>query len=311
MMSRVFGREWVLKLISLILAIGLWYYARGEEGIEIKKTIPLEIQVENEQMSLLKVSTNHIMVMLTTPRSQLSNIASEGIKAVHEIGRDVKTAGDYSFRIDPRDIKLPSPYIRVIKIEPELVHATLDELIVKKLEIKAFFLGDPAFGYKVREDEIQLNPNAILIEGSKAQLEELDDVKTKPVDLIGRIRSFRRTVEVDLPSNVKSLSESNIDVFIPIREEFDEKSFEDVSVRILKSPDKETKVTLDPPKISFVLKGSRRRLEKLEPGEIMAYLDTYDLKVGDHEMPVQLVLPEEVSLKDPSSVVVKVTIKKV
>ena len=48
--------DWGLKLISFILAVGLWYYAVGEESVEVERTIPLEIEVMNEQMSVLDSS---------------------------------------------------------------------------------------------------------------------------------------------------------------------------------------------------------------------------------------------------------------
>jgi len=298
-----------VKVVALILAIGLWYYAIGEEGIEITRTVPLEIEVKNDHISMLKVSANHVKVTLIAPRGQVANLASEGIKVVHEIGPGVGSAGDYSFRLQPGEIKLPSPYIRVLKIEPEVIQVTLDELIVKKLEVKPDFTGEPAFGYKLQEAEVQLNPNAIMIEGPKAQLEALDFVKTEPVDLVGRIRSFRRMVKAALPSNVKALSAALIDVGIPIQEEFDEKSFEGIAIKVLRDPERNTEVTLEPSVLSFVLKGASRRLEKLDPEKLIAYLDISVLGFGEHEVPADLVLPEGVNLKDETAILVKVVIK--
>lgn len=309
-MTALLSRDWGLKLISLLLAIGLWYYAVGEEGIEITRAVPLELTVENKQMSILRVSAETIQVTLKAPRGMLSKIASEEITAQHTIEADVQAAGDYSFRLEPREIKLPAPYIQVAKIEPEVIQVTLDELIIKKLEIRPSFLGEPAFGYKVREDEIQLNPNAILVEGPKAQVDGLDFVTTKPVDLVGRIRSFRRTIELNLPSTVKPLSEALIDVFIPIKEEFDEKEFKDVEVKVLKKPDEDRNIEVNPSLISFILKGSRRQLEKFGKDNILAYLDVAALPTGVHRVPVQFILPEDVALKEGTDATVEVTIKK-
>jgi len=303
-------RDWGLKLVSLLLAVGLWYYAVGEEGIEITRTVPLEIQIENKQMSILKISAETIQVTLKAPRGMLSKVASEEIRATHKIEAGVSSAGDYSFRLEPREIHLSAPYIQITKIEPEVIQITLDELIIKKLEISPAFLGEPAFGYKVKEEEIQLNPNAILVEGPKAQIDGLDFVKTKPVDLVGRIRSFRRTVELNLPDNVKALSEALIDVFIPIKEEFDEKEFREVEIKVLKNPDESREIQLTPASLSFVLKGSRRQLEKLEKDNILAYLDVSALPPGVHKQTVNIVLPEEVALKEGSDVSVEVVIKK-
>jgi len=309
-MTETLTRDWGLKLISLILAIGLWYYAVGEEGIEITRTIPLEIKIKNDQVSLLKTSAKHIQVTLMAPRALLSEITSAEIQAIHEINEEVEAAGEYSFRLESREIKLPKPYIRVVNIEPEVVHLTLDELIVQKLAVKPHFVGEPAFGYTVIEDEIQLDPNAILVEGPKGQIQKLDAVSTDRIDLVGRIRSFRRTIPLDLPPNVKPLSEALIDVYISIREELEEKSFQDVPIKILSSSEGNHRITTDPSVVSFVLKGSVRQLERLLPENLLAYADISELEIGEHQVPVKLVLPEDVGLKEDKPVIVKVTIER-
>ena len=76
-------RDWGLKLISLLLAVGLWYYAVGEESIEVTRVVPLEIKITNPQMSILETSTRLVQVTLTAPRALLSDLASAEIRAVH------------------------------------------------------------------------------------------------------------------------------------------------------------------------------------------------------------------------------------
>ncbi|MBN1687481.1 MAG: hypothetical protein JW893_00090 [Candidatus Omnitrophica bacterium] len=297
-MIQWFYRDLGLKLIALFLAVGLWYYAVGEEGIEVTRSVPLEIELKNEQMSILKKSVEAVQVTFLAPRAVLSELTVAELKAKHTIGQDVKTAGDYSFRVEAGAIELPDPQIRVVGIDPEVVHVTLDELIVQKLKIQPNLVGDPAFGYTVDQGEIQLNPNAILIGGPKGQLEQLDAVQTEPIDLVGRIRSFRRTVTLDLPPNVKPMSEAMIDVYIPIREELGEKTFENIPVKVMRTPDGPERLTIEPSSISFALKGSVAQLERLIPEKILAYVDVSELPAGEHRSPVKLFLPEGVNLKD-------------
>lgn len=302
------SRNWGLKLISLILAMGLWYYAVGEEAIEIKRSIPLEIVIENENISRLKTSATNIEITLSVPRGMLSTIASEAIVARHVIGQDVHTAGEYSFRLQVSEIEVSAPYVRVMKIEPDVITVTLDELITKKVEVAAAFSGEPAFGYKVVQEEVQLNPNALLIQGPKAQLDLLDSINTKPIDLVGRIRSFRRNVELDFPANVKVMTEELIDVLIPIREELGEEKFEQVQVRMLKSAHENRKMTVAPEFLSFSVKGPRAKLDELKKKEILAYLDVSKIENGVHELPVQLVMPTELTLKEGAEIIVQVEV---
>ncbi len=308
-MIRWLKRNWALKVISLVLAIGTWYYAVGEENIEVTRVIPLKIQMENAQMTISELSTRSVQVTLSAPRALIVNLASQDIQAVHKVGAEIKSAGEYSFRIEPSEIRLPSFQIRVVKIVPEVVTVKLDELIVQKLELQADFVGEPAIGYKLLTDELRMDPNAILAQGPKGVLEQMKSAKTEPIDLVGRIRSFHRTVEVQLPPNVKSMSESLVDVYIPIREEFGEKEFKDVPIKILRAPTSGGVVDLSPDKVSFILKGSKIYLEKLAPESLLAYVDLATLKKGDYELPLQLVLPENVSLKDKEPIKIKVAIR--
>lgn len=308
-MKHWFAHNWGLKIISLVLAIGTWYYAVGEENIEVTRVIPLKIQMASPQMTVSEISTKAVQVTLSAPRTLIVNLASQDIQAVHKIGPEIKTAGEYSFRLETSEIRLPNFQIRVVKIVPETVTVTLDELIVQKLEIQPDFVGEPAVGYKLLSDELRMDPNAILTQGPKGVLEQMKSAKTEPIDLVGRIRSFYRTVEVKLPPGVKPMSESLVNVYIPIREEFGEKEFKDVPVRILRSPAASGVVDLSPDKVTLVLKGSKLYLEKLSPETLLAYVDLADLKKGDYDLLLQVVLPENVSLKDKEPVKIKAAIR--
>ena len=308
-MMRWFTHNWGLKVISLVLAIGTWYYAVGEENIEVTRVIPLKIQMTSTQMTVSEISARTVQVTLLAPRALIVNLASQDIQALHKVGPEIKTAGEYSFRLEPSEIRLPSFQIRVSKILPETVTVKLDELMVQKLEIQPDFVGEPAIGYKLLKDELRMDPNAILTRGPKGVLEKMKSAKTEPIDLVGRIRSFHRTVEVKLPPGVKAMSESLVNVYVPIREEFGEKELKDVLVRILRAPTAGGVVDLNPEKVSLVLKGSKLYLEKLTPETLLAYVDLGNLKKGDYELPLQVVLPENVSLKDKEPLKIKVAIR--
>ncbi|MBI3306863.1 MAG: hypothetical protein HYZ84_03545 [Candidatus Omnitrophica bacterium] len=308
-MIQWFVKDSGIKLISFLLAIGLWYYAVGEEGVEITRTVPLKIKIKNPQMSVLSVSSPTVDVTLQAPRALLNEMTSNEIYAEHEIRDEAKTAGDYSFRLEPGEVKTSKNEIRVVRIQPPVIGVRLDELIVQKLEIKPNFVGEPAVGYQVMTNEIQLNPNAILLQGPKGELEKLSFVKTENMHLVGRIRSFRITAGLELPENVKPLSEALVDAYIPIKEESAEKNFENIPVLILKPLQKGLQVEIVPPAVSFTLRGSRSQLDKLSSEQVQAYVDLTALESGTHDVPLKMLLPPDVGLKD-EPLIVKVTLKK-
>lgn len=291
-------KNWSSKLVSLILAVGLWYYAVGEEGIEVTRSIPVEIKVEQENMRVVGKPIRVVLATLQAPRALLANLASGELKAEHII-KKVQAPGDYSFRLESREIQLPSEKIRVVKIEPEALVVRIDEIIVQKLEVEPVFLGEPAIGYRLDPAKIQLDPRSVLVEGPKSQLEKVDKIKTQPIDVVGRVRSFRKTVRLAEEPGLKLLSESWVDVYLPIEEVVGERMFEAVPVRVLSKAGPAIPASVVPTELNVILRGSAPSLEKLEAGQILLYADVSELAEGSHEVPLQLVLPELTSLKEP------------
>ncbi len=284
-----------LKIISLFLAIGFWFYAIGEESIEVTRPIPLKVVIASEQLSEVSRSVDYLRVTFQVPRQLASNLMSDTLTAVHRIEK-VEEAGNYTFTVSPQDIALAYPEVRVAKIIPSSVTVTLDQLIVKKLSVKANLDGEPAFGYRVDPNAIEIDPNAVLVQGPKSVLEKMDFILTDPVQLVGRLRSFRRKTEIQQKSGIKVLGDPSADVQIAITPEFSEKTFE-VSVRPVGIPASDRFVTLDTKKIPVTLKGPAVVLDRLDPANILLFLDVEGLKEGEHTLEVKAVLPPDLSLK--------------
>ena len=299
-------RNWTAKLVSLILAVGLWYYAVGEEGIQVTRTIPVEIKLENEKMSIVGKPTRVVVATLQAPRALLSNLATEELKAEHVI-KKVESAGDYSFRLDPQEIRLPSEKIRVVRIDPETIQVKVDEMIVKKLEIEPVFLGEPAFGFRLDLEKVQLDPRSVLIEGPKSQLEKVEKIKTQPIDTVGRGRSFRKTIRLAEIPGLKIVSETLIDAYVPIEESLGEKTVQGISLKVLGGPASFGRVSVEPPQMDLVLRGTPKNLERLRTEDVLAYVEISDLAEGTGERVPHVTLPDGVSLKE-SLAPVKVTV---
>jgi len=291
-------KNWSAKLVSLILAVGLWYYAVGEEGVEVARSIPVEIKVEQENMRVVGKPVRVVIATLQAPRALLANLASGELKAEHVI-KKVPSPGDYSFRLEPSEIQLPSEKIRVVKIEPEALVVKIDEIIVQKLEVEPAFLGEPAIGYHLDLSKVQLDPRSVLVEGPKIQLEKLGKIKTQPIDVVGRTRSFRKTVRLMEDPGLKLLSESWVDAYVPVEEAAAEKTFEKVPVRTLSKVGLGAAVSVVPAELTVTLRGPAKNLEMVEVKDLLIYAEISDLAEGTHEVPVQNVLPELTALKEP------------
>ena len=300
------AENWHLKLISLILAIGFWFYVVGEESNEITKTIPLEILPPSEKLSVVKSSASYLEVTFQSPRHLFSALSATTVTARHKI-TGIQKAGDYSFNVSASDFALPAPEIRAVKIFPSFITVSLDEVIIKKLTVQVAFMGEPAYGYRVDQEEIELDPNAVLVEGPKAILEKIDNVKTEPIQLVGRVRSFRRTARIQQQPELRLVGDGISEVQIPIKPEFSERELPNVRIKPLGVPSGDHYASLRTEEVSIVLKGPKALLDKVVASDILAYIEVEGLKEGVHQVPVKMILPQDLILKgDPPSASVEV-----
>lgn len=308
MTSNWFRHGWKLKLISLGLAVGIWYYAVNEESVEIVRVIPLQVSIKNENMSILKVSTERLRVLLKVSRSMVSEVASSDIRAEHIFGRELNQAGEYSFHTDAREIQRPLG-VHVLRIDPPLVQVLVDEMVTEKLPIKAQLMGDPAVGYKVRVDDIALDPNAVMVRGPKGEIEAMSAVPTAPIDLTGRTRTFRMITGFDLDGPVKPTSAKSVSVNVPIHEVSEEKKLENVVVKMIRSSGALGLAELSPQKITVSIQGPQRVLQNLTAEKMHAYADISGLDYGEHVIDVTWVLPPGVTFKDDKKMQVTAVIR--
>lgn len=292
-----------LPLVSLFIAVILWLYAVGEQSVEVSLKIPLKVEPPKGRMTVLSSTRQNVTLRLSVPRNILSVLSQQSVHAFHQI-KEVEKPGEYNFRIEPRDIQLPPGNIRILNIHPEAVTVTLDELIVQKLPLRVPLNGVPAKGYLVDSKKIELNPNAALIEGPKGKLEKLEAIQTQALDVVGRTRSFRRKVSLELDPDLRSITKDLVvDVFVPIQREYGVNVFHDVPVKVLKDPRSPAAVTIQPETVSFALSGPKEVLDTLAASDLLVFIDVSGLEKGAHDIRLEMRLPDEVRLNHEPPVI--------
>jgi len=283
-----------LLLASFILSVGLFYYVSGEENIEIEKRVFLKI-ISPKEITILGGPRRVVKVTLSAPRNVLALIGSQVLISEHTI-QGVKNAGEYTFSLRERDIQMPHSGIKVTEISPKVITVTLDEVVTKKLLVKAQIVGDAASGYTVDYDAILKDPTAALVEGPKSKLEKKKFILTDAIDVVGRIRSFRIRVPLKYSSQYSVVSKELIDVFVPLKQEGFEKVIEKVLISVLYEAASNYFVTVEPSIIDVPIKGPEKVLQKIDKKDIIAYIDVTELSRGKYKLPLMINFPPEVSL---------------
>lgn len=282
----------IIKIVSLFLAIILWFYVAGEQNEDLEKRAILDIEPP-PGMVISSCSANKVNVLFRGSKNRLSLISSD-INIYHKI-ENVQKPGEYSFIISPKGMEIPSG-VRVAFIRPSTITVSLDKLVEKWLPIKVNIKGKVGEGYRIAEDKIKLNPNASLVEGPENLLKNLDFIYTSPIKVSGYTKSFIQRVSLQPFIKGQLPSLDIIEVTVPIEENFVNKDFKDIPLSFLLSSAKYFPIQSFRSTIDITLTGCRYNLEKISSKDILAFVDITDLNPGRYELPIHIKLPPNVFL---------------
>ena len=177
---RVFLHNLPLKIMSLILATGLWYAVSREPVSEVEVSVPVEFQNVPEN---LEIGSEHI------PRAEIR------VRGPARIVRDLKPAdvraeidlagavpGERTFELTGRHIRTLQE-LSVVQIVPSQLHLDLDLRETRDLEVRARVMGSFAQGLQVARATTE--PAHVTVTGPKRHVDSLDAALTDPVDASG------------------------------------------------------------------------------------------------------------------------------
>lgn len=118
----IFG-DWQLKVLGFVIAVGLWMYVHGEQGIQLTYNVPLELRniPSNQQFSRQPPTT--VEVHLEARREQLSKLVPGSLRAVVDLTRikgrrvDLTLTPDHILRPDGVKVLSISPSQLVLEFD--------------------------------------------------------------------------------------------------------------------------------------------------------------------------------------------------
>ncbi|MBA2847669.1 hypothetical protein G4V39_07505 [Thermosulfuriphilus ammonigenes] len=281
----VLGKDWVLKLLSLVFAIVLWFLVVGEENAEMALDVALELVNLPPETIIINDIPAEIKVRVSGPRSLLQGLSRQRISRVIDLSE--AKPGRILIQITPESIRVPRG-VRVVKITPSEIEIVLDRLVHKTLKIKVRTSGQLPYGFRL--EKIVVNPDKIEVEGPKSTLEKLKVLETQAVDLSDMTTNFQRQVRLKLPPYVSVVKGDPMVTVTVIVQEIKEIKIFKVPVRL---GGDNRPVVLKPSLVSIKVVGPLWLLKNLEPKEIRAWVETKNLKPGTYWREVKIALPDK------------------
>lgn len=211
-LADLFSKDWLLKFISLILAIGLWSFVGGEDRVDKNVMIPIEIINLPRDLVISNQFKKEIEVSVSGPRSMILEMNNRAI--TRQVDLSSATPGTMVIVNDNDQIPVPRG-ITVQRVQPSSIILSLDKLIQKQFPISARTIGNVANGYYLKE--LKMDPDVITIAGPQTILSQVEELHTRPINLEGMKQSAQRQVPLELdPAIVELIGESSVTAEIMI-----------------------------------------------------------------------------------------------
>ena len=177
-MQGFFTRNISLKLLSIVLAIILWYFVMSEKSGETALSISPDFLNIPSSLIIFKNPVESINIRVTGPATLLRGLSPRDIKAVIDLS-DAEP-GVATFGIQPKNIPVPRG-LRITMVSPASITLRFEKLMKKKLLVEALLVGNPSQGYKITG--VWVDPSSVEVVGAENELRGLKKIFTEEVDV--------------------------------------------------------------------------------------------------------------------------------
>jgi len=205
-----FTKNLSLKLISILLAVILWYFVVSERSGETTISIPLDFQNIPTSLIIMKNPVESINVRIGGPATLLRGLSPKDVKAIIDLSN--AKPGLAEFAIQAEQITLPRG-LRVTMISPASIMLRLEGLLSKKLPVEAILIGKPSEGFKIMG--VSIDPPVVEIVGAQNELKGLKSISTEEIDISGLNKDSVRKASLNVRElHIKSISREEVRVSI-------------------------------------------------------------------------------------------------
>lgn len=282
-----FGRHKTLKLVSLFLAVALWFAVGGEERIETTLSVPLEIVNLDPRLMVVSEVPPGLQVRLTGPRSTVRTLTQS--RLVHSLDLAGAKPGRVSIAFGPASFPLPRG-VTLLRVHPNPLVLTLAETAVRTLPIQPTLVGTPPEGYEVKA--VTIRPSLVAVKGPVEELQDLKVLFTLPIDVSTLTASATLTTDLDLKNlHLTLINPVPLLAEVTIVEKILSRTLS--GVPLVAQP---LAARLFPSQVTVSLEGPHREVKDLKAADLQAEVDTTGLRPGRHRLPVKMELPPRLRL---------------
>ena len=177
---RLFLQHFVVKLISLLLAIGLWLAVARDPIAEVEMNVPIEFRNLPDNLEIDSASFTEAQVRLRGPERVIHRLEPGDVRAEVDLGS--VQPGGRTFDLTARHVHVPQD-LEVVQIIPGQFHLSFDSRDTRTVDVRPRVTGNFASGMRVAQ--VIADPPSIMVTGPRRRVEALEAASTDPVDVSG------------------------------------------------------------------------------------------------------------------------------
>jgi YbbR domain-containing protein len=260
-----------LKVISLGLAVLLWYVIAGEKTSEMGVSVPVELQNFPKDLELTGDPTNEVEVRLRASPGIIQRLGPGDISARIDVTGAVE--GERIVHLTGDSIRVPFG-VQVVKVNPAIITLNFERTLEKVVPVRPRLLGRPAAGFEVAESTA--SPADVRVVGPKSRVHDMESAYTEPVSVEGARTNVVERVHVGLDDPMLRIQGTpRAEVTVHVREVHETRTFGGLPIEVRNGPGQAR-----PAQARVVLSGPASVLAQIKPEDVRAYLDAASARPG-------------------------------
>ena len=281
--------NWPAKIIALGIAIVIVLFNDLADVSERYFSVPLELRLADNVVPGAEY-TNRIRIELRGEESEIFEVLEEDIVAYADFTEHT-TEGVFRAPVEVQRTGTALDLEALeITVEPANVTVTLEEKLVRSLEVVPNIAGFPPPGYEL--SDYRVSPTTVDVEGPRTRVEGLTQILTEEISLTSRTSDFSERVRLSRPDPLVDFPGGSIvDFRALIVETVVQTSFEGVEVSIVDLAD-DLAVVSEVPTGTIRVQGKQLDLEGVPRERIGLFVDAGGVdSPGVYALPVRPQIP--------------------
>jgi diadenylate cyclase len=168
------------KVVSLALAVGLWWAVAHDPVAEVEVSVPIEFHRIPQNLEISSVNIPEALVRVRGPERVIHDMRPQEVHV--EVDLAGVKPGERTFDLTAQQVHLPYQ-LEVTQVVPGQVRLSFDAGLTREVEVRPRVIGTFAPGYRIAT--VKAEPAKISITGPMQRVQAVEAATTDPVDVSG------------------------------------------------------------------------------------------------------------------------------